>query len=67
MSYEYSKSVRRGNGILQLDVSNLEHPRLGKAQFDGWLPFITGGLKTTWYPGCPLGDWIEQAAQKGGR
>ncbi|MHA1146350.1 MAG: TIR domain-containing protein [Candidatus Helarchaeota archaeon] len=61
--YEYEKSVERGNGILQLDVSDLEHPTSGRAEFNGWLSYIRERIRKKWYSRCPLGEWIEEAYQ----
>lgn len=64
IKYEYEKSVERGNGILQLDVSDMKDINGNKEKFSDWLPYITKGLKKKWYSTCPLGDWIEEAYQK---
>lgn len=61
VKYEYKKSVEKNNGILQLDVSDLEHPILGRARFIGWLSYVNRGIKKKWFHRCPLGDWIELA------
>lgn len=64
IKYEYEKSVERGNGILQLDVSDMKDIKGNIEKFSDWLPYITKGLKKKWYSTCPLGDWIEEAYQK---
>lgn len=64
VKYEYEKSVERGNGILQLDVSNLKDINGNKEKFSEWLPYVSKGLKKEWFSKCPLGDWIEDAYQK---
>ncbi len=64
VKYEYEKSVERGNGILQLDVSNLKDINGNKEKFSEWLPYVSKGLKKEWFSKCPLGDWIEDAYKK---
>lgn len=63
VNYEYEKSVERGNGILQLDVSDMKDLSGNKEKFSEWLPYVSKGLKKRWYRQCPLGDWIELAYQ----
>lgn len=64
VKYEYEKSVERGNGILQLDVSDMKDINNNIEKFSDWLPYITKGLKKKWFSKCPLGDWIEEAYQR---
>ena len=64
VKYEYEKSVERGNGILQLDVSDMKDINENKEKFSDWLPYVTKGLKKKWFSKCPLGDWIEEAYQR---
>ena len=35
-----------------------------REKFSDWLPYVTKGLKETWYGKCPIGDWIEKAFQR---
>lgn len=63
VKYEYIKSVENGNGILQLDVSNMKDQYGRTEKFIGWLPYIDKGLTAKWYSSCPLADWIERAFQ----
>ncbi|MFX0139043.1 MAG: TIR domain-containing protein [Candidatus Hodarchaeota archaeon] len=65
VEYEYEKSIERGNKILQLDVSQIKDQNGNFAHFNGWLPYVTRGLKKKWYSGCPLGDWIEKTNHYG--
>ena len=64
VKYEYEKSVERGNGILQLDVSGMKDINKNIEKFSDWLSYITKGLKKKWFSKCPLGDWIEEAYQR---
>jgi len=64
VKYEYEKSVERGNGILQLDVSDMKDINGNKELFSDWLPYVATGLKKKWFSKCPLGDWIEEAYQR---
>ena len=64
VKYEYEKSVERGNGILQLDVSDMKDIYENREKFSNWLPYVTKGLKEKWYSKCPIGDWIEKAFQR---
>ncbi len=64
IKYEYEKSVERGNGILQLDISDMRDINGNKEYFSDWLPYVTKGLKKKWYSKCLLGDWIEEAFQR---
>lgn len=64
VKYEYEKSVDRGNGILQFDVSDMKDISENKEKFSDWLPYVTKGLKKKWFSKCPLGDWIEEAYQR---
>ena len=64
VKYEYEKSTERGNAILQLDVSDMQDIHQKKEKFNGWLPYVTKGIRKKWYSKCPLGNWIEEAYQK---
>ena len=61
VKYEYEKNIEIGNGILQLDVSDMEDLNKEKEKFNGWLSYITKGIKKKWYHKCPLGEWVEEA------
>jgi hypothetical protein len=65
VKYEYEKSIERKNGILQLNVSRMKDQYGRLERFDVWLPYINRGFTAKWVSGCPLGDWIEQAFNKG--
>lgn len=64
VKYEYEKSIERGNAILQLDVSDMQDIHQKKENFNGWLPYVSKGIRKKWYSKCPLGDWIEEAYRK---
>jgi len=64
VEYEYQKSIERGNGILQLDVSDMKDQYRNPARFTGWLSYINKGITKKWFSGCPLGNWIEESYQK---
>ena len=61
--YEYEKSDEIGNGILQLDVSNIKDQNGRTERFIRWIPYINKGRTAKWYSGCPLADWVEIAYQ----
>lgn len=63
VKYEYDKSIEKKNGILQLDVSDMEGPDGRVSSFDGWLSYVSKGIRRKWSHNCPLGDWIEEAYQ----
>lgn len=61
--YEYEKSVEMGNGILQLNVSDIRDQYGRNERFIRWIPYINTGLTAKWYSRCPLADWVEEAFQ----
>ena len=61
--YEYEKSVEMGNGILQLDVSDMRDQYGRNERFVRWIPYINTGLTVKWYSRCPLAEWVEDAFQ----
>lgn len=64
VKYEYEKSIEMGNGILQLDVSDIRDQYGNRERFIRWIPYINKGLTANWYSKCSLADWIEEAYQK---
>ena len=61
--YEYEKSAELGNGILQLDVSDIKDQYGRTENFIRWIPYINKSLTAKWYSRCPLADWVEKAFQ----
>lgn len=69
VKYEIEKSIDRGNGLLEIDISKIRALNQGTTGFCGWLlPEKYSGYRWDKNEGHKyLSNWIEKAASDAGR
>ena len=69
VKYEIKKSIERGNGLLEIDISQIKNLQKETSKFCGWmLPDEYKGygwFKNDGYNN--MGTWVEEAAKKAGK
>ena len=60
VKYEYHESVKKGNDIVQLNVSKMKDPNGRVTTFTGWLPYVRPSYKKKWTPGFRLDEYLDE-------